>query len=679
MNDRIKKIAGDIYKSDDMDFAEKLLQELSAINMEDMAIVAAYFIRAEIGKAEIKNLIIKEFGNDVIKNIELLQRLGKVTIPKEEKSILPLRKQFIELTSDLKIIIIKLFERLTTIKEALRNNSSNLNELAEECLHLYSPIAHRLGVRHVYNVMEDIAFKVLYPEDYQKLNTAIEKRRTHLEKKLKEMSRVLQTKLFENGIKATIHSRVKRLYSIFRKIQNQHITIDKIYDLMALRVIIDSPENCYITLGVVHRNWIPIENRFRDWITFPKPNGYRSIQTTIIANHGDKFEIQIRTDEMHREAEYGSAAHWAYKEQIKSGEYWISRLKEFLENDNYFADPFALQDLLKSEMKRDFIHVLTPKGQIKTLPLGASAIDFAFAVHTEVGFKASGARINGKFAKLKTILNTGDVVDIVTSKTTSPSLDWLNFVNTSQARSKISLWIKKNQTQKLLDEGKRIWTKYKKKYASKLEGHDEDQALKQNLTKVGYKSIDDFYSALGMNSLKTSQSLLRKLYPSAFKRQAKPNEFARKSSIKNSLPAISVEGMQKIETVIAGCCHPIKGEPIIAFVTKLSQIKIHSQDCPVVNAKNIEQERLKKAEWLSSDALQSTKLMLISYDYNAMFKDAVECASEFGLPINSMERKSSGKDFTALIMEVEVKDLHQLNDFIRKLTNSAYIRRVERI
>jgi GTP pyrophosphokinase len=679
IKDKLLELSETIYSSVERSISEKLVDNLSVLNVDDSTLATAFFALADLANESKRKNIADNFGIDIIKRIELLQRLGKVTIPKGEKSLLPLRKQFFELTDDLNIIIIKLFERLTAIQHAVESNLPNLINLAEECLYLYSPIAHRLGIRSVYNVMEDLAFKVLYPDDFKKLNSAIEKRRTLLEKKLKDMSRNLQTLLKENGITAQVHYRVKRLYSIFRKIQVQNSTIDKIFDLMAIRVITQSPENCYIALGVVHRNWIPIENRFRDWVTFPKPNGYRSIQTTVLTNNGDKFEIQIRTEEMHREAEHGSAAHWAYKEKIKSGDYWISRLKEFLENDEYFADPLALQDLLKSEMKRDFIHVLTPNGQIKTLPAGSSVIDFAFSIHTEVGFKSTGARINGKFAKLKTILNTGDVVEIATSKNATPSLDWLNYVKTSRAKTKIALWIKKNKTEQIVEEGRRQWAKYKKKNAKKLDQYDDELSFKQNLIKVGYKSADDFYSAIGMKSLKTSPTLLRKLYPKAFKRPERPVGFIKMSGGKGSIPSIIVEGMKDIETKIAGCCNPLKGEKIIAFVTQNSEIKIHSVDCRIIMSGNIDKTRLKTAEWISTDSLHLVKLMLIANDYESMFKAVIEKSSESKILISSMERKPAGKDYQGMQIEVEVKDVFHLQEFVSRLKSSANIRMIERI
>jgi GTP pyrophosphokinase len=395
-------------------------------------------------------------------------------------------------------------------------------------------------------------------------------------------------------------------------------------------------------------------------------------------NNGDKFEIQIRTEEMHREAEYGSAAHWAYKEKIKSGDYWISRLKEFLENDEYFANPLALQDILKSESKRDFIHVLTPNGQIKTLPAGSTVIDFAFSIHTDVGYQAKGAKVNGKFAKMKTVLNTGDVVEIATSKNAAPSLDWLNFVKTTKAKTKIALWIKKNKTEQILEEGRRQWAKFKKRNAKKLDKFDDELSFKQNLVKVGYKSADDFFSAIGVNSLKMTQTLLRKLYPNAYKRPEKPVGFIKMSSRKASIPSIVVDGMKNIETKIAGCCNPLKGEKIIAFITQNSEIKIHSVDCSIVTSDTIDRTRLKKADWIQSDSQHLVKLRLIGNNYESMFKVLIENSSDSKVIITSMERKPSKSDQQEVLIEVEVKDVFHLQEFITKLNKSPNIRLIQR-
>lgn len=674
---KIRELSSPILNAEEINFSEQLVKELQTISLDADSLKIAYLQSIKDLNTEKIKYIKENFGENILSKIELFRRISSINVPTGSKRIMALRNIFIELTDDLKLIILKLYERVTTLKIANSSNSKDLYQLADECLGLYAPIAHRLGIRQIYNQIEDIAFKVLYHDEYVRLDNAIEKKRTILENKLKAMTEIVREQLKKNNIEADIQYRVKRLYSIFKKIQNQNIDIDKIFDLMALRIITNKIDDCYLCLGIAHRNWIPIENRFRDWVTFPKPNGYRSIQTTVITSSGDKFEIQIRTDEMHKEAEYGSAAHWAYKEKTNADESWIARLKEFLENDEYFSNPDALDELLKSESKRNYIHILTPKGEVKTLPEGSTLLDFAFSIHSEVFYHCTGGRVNSKFVKLKTELKTGDVVEVITNKNAKPSRDWLEFLKSTSARSKLIQWIKKNETEQLLADGKRAWERFKKANRHKIGGFEEEQTFKQNLVKIGYKSSEDFYSALGINSLKLSLTLLRKLYPAAFenkKREIKVSERSRKSVADIQ---INVEGLTNIETKLAKCCNPIKGEPIIAYVTQKAGIKVHSQSCVYYLNGLLEESRLKPAVWSDKSNSQSIKFRLFGIDYNKLFTAAVETAQSLKISILSSEKKAASKQLDCLEIELEVKDIEQYNNYILKIKKYPFVKSVK--
>jgi GTP pyrophosphokinase len=571
-----------------------------------------------------------------------------------------------------------LAERLVRLREYDKQKDQNALRLSEECLYLYSPIAHRLGIRKIYTEMEDIAFKYIYPEDYSRLKILVEKRRHVFDKKLMDMLVDIKTELKKSNIQASLQYRVKRLYSIYLKLKNKNVGIDEIFDLMALRIVTTNVENCYLALGIIHKIWIPIEGRFRDWVNFPKPNGYRSIQTTIINRRGDKFEVQIRTDEMHKEAEYGSAAHWAYKEGLKQSDIWIMELREFLENDEYFSSPYTIIEKLKSEVKRDSINVLTPKGEIVSLPVDSSPVDFSYAIHTQLGNQTTGARVNGKLVKLTTSLRSGDVVEVISNKNAKPSRDWLRYVKTSKARSKILLWIKKNESEQIIFEGKRTWEKFKKEYKKKLEGFDDEQSFRNGINKIGYKSSDDFFSSIGINSLKCSSSLLRKIYPAAFRAQAKlsdGNLGKRKES--NLLPSIKVEGVTQIETRLAKCCNPIKGENIIAYITKNQAIKIHSENCQYLKSIYFDEERFKKAQWINAASLQKVKLKLIGFGFNEMLSSLVEKATDEKISILKTERINTKDRSSCILAEVEIRDIEQLKTFTGKLKATRSIEEVK--
>ncbi len=680
MNEQIENIRAlskPILLPEEIEFSELLIQELQSISLDTDSLTVAYLQSIKELNQD-KNKYIKDnFSDRILSKIELFRRISSISVPTGTKRIMALRNIFIELTNDLKLIIVKLYERLTALKIANKTDSDELSQLADECLGLYAPIAHRLGIRQIYNQIEDIAFKVLYHDDFVKLDNAIEKKRKFYESKLKAMAEIVREQLAQNNITADIQYRVKRPYSIFKKLKNKSIELDEIFDLMALRIITQKIDDCYLCLGIAHRNWIPIENRFRDWVTFPKPNGYRSIQTTVITNNGDKFEIQIRTEEMHKEAEYGSAAHWAYKEKTNADESWIARLKEFLENDEYFSNPSALDELLKSEAKRNYIHILTPKGEIKTLAEGSTLLDFAFSIHSDVFLHCTGGRVNSKFVKLKTVLNTGDVVEVITNKNTKPSRDWLLFLKSPSARSKLIQWIKKNETEQLLSDGKRAWERFKKSNRHKIAGFEDETAFKQNLSKIGYKSPDDFYSAIGINSLKLSLTLLRKLYPTAFehkKREIKQLDRKQKAAAEMQ---INVEGLTNIETKLAKCCNPIKGEPIIAYVTQKTGIKVHSQKCIYYLNGLLDESRLKPATWSNKSNLQSIKVRVFGIDFNKLFTAAVESAQSDKINILSTEKKALSKQFDCLELSLEIKDIEQYNHYITKLKKYSFIKSIK--
>jgi GTP pyrophosphokinase len=673
----ILKKAETILTPREFEFSQALLEELYAINLDDNSVALACLCSINDLNDEKKKLISDTFSPEALKSLELFKRIGGISMPRGDKRIQTLRKIFIELSEDLKIIILKLYERLIQLRFAFNEKSEHLEALADECLNLYSPIAHRLGIRQIYNQMEDISFKALYPEDFHKIHKAIEKKKEVLQSKLKYMSDLLKEQMKNYKIDCDIQFRLKRPYSIYKKLINQNIELDQIYDLMALRVITDKVENCYLALGIVHRNWIPIEKRFRDWVTFPKPNGYRSIQTTVITKVGDKFEIQIRTKDMHREAEYGSAAHWAYKEKVNTDEDWISRLKEFLENDEYFNNPEALEDLLKSEAKRNFIHILTPKGEVKTIPEGSTVLDFAFTVHTEVFFHCTGARINNKFAKLKTELKTGDIVEILTNKNAKPSRDWLSAIKSHGAKSKLVQWLKKNESDQLEFEGKRIWDRYKKLNKHKLIDIDEESAFKHNLIKTGYKSQEDFFAALGSNSLRPSSTLLRKLFPNAFVKKEQNKETKEKSKNTAEDIQVIVEGLSNIETKLAKCCNPIKGEPIVAYITQKTGIKVHSVNCPYFLAGNLDEERLKPATWADDAKLQTVKMRILGADYAQMLSSAIEFAQSLKIQVLSTEMINYGAEMQCLDMSVLVKDIDHYQALVKKLKTRNFIKSVK--
>ncbi len=668
--ENIRAKASEILEEKEIKFADILVKDLAGLNAGEKLTKLAFCIAINDYTAAKSEWIHKNFGGEIHKDLELLHRISNLSVPNQEKKIQSLRKVFIELANDLKIIIFKLYERLAKLKIAEAENGNDLKQLAEECLNLYAPIAHRLGIRNIYNSMEDIAFKVLHTYHYKRLVKIINTNLDAYNRKLAKMAEILNKQMSDNKIDCDIQYRVKRPYSIYKKLVNKNIDINEVYDLLALRVITNKIDNCYLALGIVHRNWIPIEDRFKDWVTFPKPNGYRSIQTTVFTNDGDKFEIQIRTQQMHREAEYGSAAHWAYKERVDTDADWISRLKEFLENDEYFNNPEALDQLLEKEYKKKYIHILTPKGDVKTIPEGSTMLDFAHTIHTDVFYTCIGGRVNGKFVKLKTELKTGDVVEVLTNKNTKPSRDWLQILKSPAAKSKLIQWLKKHESTQIQADGKRAWERFKKDHKRKIAGFDTEAEFRENITKTGYKNADDFYSAIGTSSLKLSLTLLRKLYPKAFEKKIEPGAKAKTNKNVNKID-VQVEGLLNIDTSIAKCCNPIKGQEIIAYVTQRSGIKIHSKDCQLISAKD--SDRIKKASWTNTEFLQEVKVRAYGNDYSQLLSAVVEIASAMKIAIVSIKKLSGSSNLECIELTTQVKNIDELNAYTTKLKNNSYV------
>ncbi|MBE2188002.1 MAG: bifunctional (p)ppGpp synthetase/guanosine-3',5'-bis(diphosphate) 3'-pyrophosphohydrolase [Desulfobulbaceae bacterium] len=680
IENKLESFAKSFIPTLDLVRSKSVFDEVKQLKLGDTALVTAFLINADLSDPKTKKLIAENFGQKVAENIELLHRIGKVQFLETTKNIASLRKHFIELTEEVEIIFIKLAERLCNLNFADKEKHEDILKLSEEALYLYSPIAQQLGIRKFYTEMEDIAFRNLFPDDFNYLEKMIEAKRNVFNAKLNSMRHDLNKVLEKYSIKAKFQARVKRPYSIYRKLKKQKIPLDKIYDLLALRVIIDTVEHCYLTLGAVHSNWIPIDGRFRDWISFPKANGYRSIQTTVVTRNGDKFEIQIRTEDMHQEAEYGSSAHWAYKQGAQTTtNSWIVRLREFLENEEYFDNPYEVFDKLKSEMKRDYINVLTPKGEIFSLPEGSTPLDYSFSVHTDLGYRTTGARVNGKFVKLNTELKSGDVIDIISSKNSSPSRDWLKIVKTNRARSKILRWFKKNEQEVFIFEGKVAWEKLKTKNVKKLKGFDDENKFKSGLNKLGYKSPDEFYYAIANGSAKCSLFTLKRIYPDAFRKKDDNEKKSRTSNTKDVMPKISVEGMSGIETILAKCCNPIKGEPVIAYITKRSELKIHSANCQYLKTQNLDQSNFKKAEWTGGESYQVVKLRIFGESYSNLLSIVVDEADQCKLRIMDSSRIVNRAATTGLLLEIEVNDINQLTKFTNKLKNHKSVESVKSV
>jgi len=616
---------------------------------------------ADVSKEELEKL----FGKDIAFIVDALSKLSKVKIPEiegrgfssAERQVASILKLFLSSLDEPRVLKVKLADRLHNMQTLQYLPPEKRRRIAEETLTIYVPIAHMMGMGKIKGELEDLCFKYLYPDEYKRLENLMASRRSEFESKLKKMKTYLEEVLKKENIPFRIEHRVKRLYSIYRKMRRKGVDLDSIDDLLALRVITDKVDRCYHILGIVHQNWPPIQSRLRDWIASPKPNGYRSLHTTVIAD-GDRFEIQIRTEEMHREAELGSASHLAYKEDKSYIKEALDFVRE-LHLEEKTKDKNLIKRIGESFEIREVIYVQTPKGHTIELPAGSTPLDFAYSIHTEIGNHAVGAKVNGMKYSLKKPLRSGQVVEIITDPKATPSIDWLNFVKTQRARQKIKSWFRKSEKSRVIPEGKRMWEEFLQKN-KKLLGEVSEEELERRLKKINISDLDYFYYLVGKESISLSLKLIRRIFPEKIKEEKK------KKQVVASKPGVIVDGQEGLDVEFAKCCNPIKGEEIIAYVSKRG-IKIHSKSCPLYIQGMFDPSRVKHAEWAKGTDRQTIYVRLKVIDRPGMLKDVVEAVSKYHVNISDVEGRSIGDGTAYIDLSIDIKDLHQWSEISRKL------------
>lgn len=616
---------------------------------------------AGVSKEELE----KRFGKDVAFIVDALTKLAKVKIPdiegrgfsSTERQVASILKLFLSSLDEPRILKVKLADRLHNMQTLQYLPPEKRRRIAEETLTIYVPVAHMMGMGKIKGDLEDLSFKYFYPEEYKRLERMLAAKREEFERKLTKMKFLLEKILKKERVPFRIEYRVKRLYSIYRKMRKKGVGLEGIDDLLALRVITDKVDRCYQILGIIHQNWPPIQSRLRDWIASPKPNGYRSLHTTIIVD-GDKFEIQIRTEEMHREAELGSASHLAYKEDksyIKEALDFVRELQE----ESRTQSTSLIKRISESLEIKDAIYVQTPKGHTIELPSGSTPLDFAYAIHTEIGNHTVGAKVNGMRYSLKKPLRSGQVVEILTDPKATPSMDWLNFVKTQRARQKIKNWFRKTEKSKVVPQGKKKWEEFLQKNKKSL-GEVAEEELERRLKNVNIADVDYFYYMLGKDAINLTWKFIRRLFPDKIKEEKK------RSILRVSKPRIIVDGIEDIEVEFAKCCNPIKGEEIIAYVSKRG-IKIHSKTCPLYLQGFFNPSRIKKAKWAEGAEKQTISVRLKVIDRPGMLKDILELISKFHINVTNIEGQGLGDGTGFIFLTMEINDLKQWKNLSKKL------------
>jgi GTP pyrophosphokinase len=607
------------------------------------------------------------FGKEIAGLIEGVTKISKISeIDAEAALAETLKKMIIAMVNDVRVILIKLADRYHNILTLDALSEEKQARIAKETLDIYAPIAYRLGMGKIKTQLEDVSFTYAHPGEHKELEKSLSDKKKWAYEKMDALKKEIQSILKQYKIHGEIFSRMKREISIYRKLRRQNINFDQVYDLLALRVITDSIENCYALMGEIHQKWTHLPSRFRDFIANQKSNGYQSIHSTIITPEGIKFEIQIRTYEMHRIAEEGIAAHWKYKEGISfiEDDQRLQWFRDMIEVHKENPNPKDFLSLVKGDLTQSEIYVFTPKGKIINLNVGATPIDFAYAIHTEVGERCQGAIVNEHLVPLKTQLNSGDVVEILTSKTAHPSIDWLKHVVTNKARKKIMGYIQKKEYAEHHERGKRIWTRLLREYKKKHQLRFTQDDLEERIKKIYRTDMESFLRALGSNNKVLDKNALRRLFPEAEDLEIIPIKKPQKRQ-SQLYKLVSVDGYQDIDISFAKCCNPIKGEKIVGYVTQKRGLVIHRESC--VNLKNVMLTRRKQVEWNDLwDYQYRVKYGLMVHDKPGILSSISGITAKYDSNILKVENERISQTTSNIKIVFEVKDINQLNKITRE-------------
>jgi guanosine-3',5'-bis(diphosphate) 3'-pyrophosphohydrolase len=680
------RVSGDPYLMHPLEVA-RILAEM---RMDVVSIVTGLLHDVVEDTAVTAADIQKNFGEEVSRCVDGVTKLSKIDFfSAEDRQAESYRKMLLAMVNDIRVIIVKLADRLHNMRTLACLSPERRERISRETLEIYAPIAHRLGMGKVRGELEDLSFQYLDPEAYDEISRAIDSQRAANEEYLERMRRTVDAELRREGIPARVEGRVKRAFSVYQKLKRQKISLEQVYDLFALRIITDSVKNCYGALGVIHNEWRPVPGRIKDFIAIPRPNLYQSLHTSVVGPEGKHCEIQIRTEEMHRIAEEGIAAHWKYKEGKRGAQddQRVAWLRQLVEWQQEMRDPADFTNTLKLDLYPEEVYCFTPKGRVIALPAGASPIDFAYAVHSEVGNTCVGAKINGRIVPLRYVLRNGDIVDVLTQAGHLPSKDWLAIAKTSRARNKIKHLINASERERAIEIGQ----KYLEKEARRL-GVQLSRIQRVDLERVaadyGLSKIEDLYASLGYGKFSARQVL----------QKSAPEQITEETSIAPAAPVvepasaaprrdddsvIKVHGVDDVMVYRAKCCNPIKGESIVGYVTRGKGIAVHSRVCPNVQNLMYDSERKIEVEWErhATDTFP-VRIVVQTDDRPGLLHQLTTVLASENTNVRSLEARtdfSQGNDAASVEMTVDVRDKKQLEKLCGAMRRISGVRDVERL
>src|SRR5882762_1090007 len=638
----------------------------------------------------------KYFGDEVTLLVDGLTKIAQISaVSHEEQQAENVRKMLLAMVKDVRVVLVKLADRLHNMRTLHHLRPEKRKRIAQETMDIFAPIAHRLGMGKLRGELEDLAFQHLHAEDYRELAAQLEKRRPENEKFLAGVTRRIEDKMTEAGIPfVSVEGRVKRLYSIWKKLRRQKINLDQVYDMVAARVVTPNEiRHCYAALGVIHNTWKPVPGRIKDWIATPRDNLYQSLHTSVIGSDGQPFEVQIRTEDMHRIAEEGVAAHWKYKEGKRGAhddDNTLQALRSLVEWTQDVNDSRDFLDSLKLDLYPKDVYAFTPMGKVIQLPRGATPVDFAYMIHSEVGNTCTGARINGRMVALRTQIQNGEVVEIITSANTHPSRDWLNFVVTSRARNRVRHWVAEQQRAESIDIGRKLFEKEAVRFqlsTKKLLG-DSDNEMKRVASEYGYGRVEDLLAGMGYGKLIPRNVIAKYLGPEQFEQLDKQKESRLRSGVRAVKrlihlgdDSIMVRGIDDLMVTRARCCNPLHGEDIVGYVTRGKGVAVHTKRCKNVQQLMVNRERIVEVEWAGrpETTAYAVKLLAVTENRTGMIAGITGAISDMKTGIRDARASVANDEKGHIEVTVEVFDVKHLDKVINSIKGVPGVLDVERM
>ena len=675
------RLSGEPYLSHPLEVAGILTD----MKLDDISVAAGFLHDVIEDTHAVPEDIEKLFGPEVLHIVSGVTKLSSLSFHSSRaRQAESLRKMFLAMADDIRVILIKLADRLHNMRTLQFHKANKRKEIAKETLDIYAPIAARLGIYWIKNELEETSFKYLQSDEYSRIQALVAKTKTEREKYMQTVKDYIQKKMDDAKLSCEVLGRNKNYFSIYNKMISQNLPFEEIYDIIAFRIVLDSISQCYEALGLIHSMWKPIDHKFKDYVARPKPNMYQSLHTTVVGPFGERIEIQIRTQDMDRVAKSGIAAHWSYKEGKRIDENISEKfawIHDLVENQENFLDPGEFLENVRIDLFQDEVYVFTPRGEIKTLPRGATTVDFAYMIHTEVGNQCTGAKVNGQLVPLAYELKTGDIVEITTSKNHHPSKDWLKYVKTVKARSKIRHWIKTQEKQRSMSLGREMLEKAFRKEKRSFNALVKTAQMEEVASQFGFKAVDDLVANVGYGKI-TPLQVVRKIVPKQEPEADQESIFnklvgrvARKKKLKDG---VLVKGVDDILIRFGKCCQPVPGDSIVGYITRGYGVTVHRTNC--VNALRLNPERQIEVEWNQvASETYPVKIQIISHDRVGLLADVVGNISKFGANILNASSETRENRMVDSYFTIGVENTGHLERILSAVRKVKLVQDVKRV